>query len=63
MMAVRHSKKLNVINVIDYQNITRSLPRQVCHYVALFQKFVDTTVPSDGDFSFPRFIGLLILSL
>jgi hypothetical protein len=47
--------------------------------VAVFQEFVDTPVngrpslfridmhriacPSDGDFSFPRFVGLLILSL
>jgi hypothetical protein len=46
----------------------------VGHYVALFQEFVDTSVngrPSlfrivsyyDRDFSFLRFVGILILSL
>jgi hypothetical protein len=43
MMTVRRSKKLNVINVILFQK-RFSLFSNAGHYVALFQKFVDTPV-------------------
>jgi hypothetical protein len=41
MMTVRRSKKWNVINVIYVQKWC-SLFSKACHYVALFQEFVDT---------------------
>jgi hypothetical protein len=43
MMTVRRSKKLNVINVINFQN-WYSLFNKACHYEALFQEFIDTPV-------------------
>jgi hypothetical protein len=43
MMTVRRSKKLNAINVINLQK-WYSLFSKACHYVALFQEFVDTPV-------------------
>jgi hypothetical protein len=42
-MAVRRSKKLNVIDVINVQKYC-SLFSNACHYVALFQEFVDRPV-------------------
>jgi hypothetical protein len=43
MMTVRRSKKWDVINVINIQKWC-SLFSKECHYVALFQEFVDTPV-------------------
>jgi hypothetical protein len=43
MMTVRRSKKRNVINVVNFQKLY-SLFSIAGHYVALFQKFVDTPV-------------------
>jgi hypothetical protein len=43
MMTVRRSKKWNVIDVINFQKWC-SLFSKECHYVALFQEFVDTPV-------------------
>jgi hypothetical protein len=43
MMTVRRSKKLNVIFAINFQK-WYSLFSKACHYVALFQEFVDTQV-------------------
>jgi hypothetical protein len=72
-MTVRRFKKWNVINVIYIQK-WYSLFSKKGHYVDLFPKFIDTPVndrPSlfridsvyQMDLSFPRFVGLLILSL
>jgi hypothetical protein len=44
MMAVRRSKKWNIINVIIYKNDARSFFSKECQLMALFQKFVDTPV-------------------
>jgi hypothetical protein len=43
MMTVRRSKKFNVINVINFQKWCL-LYSKAGHYVALFQKFVDTPI-------------------
>jgi hypothetical protein len=43
MMTVRRSKKINVIDVINFQK-WYSLFSKAWHYVALFQDFVDTPV-------------------
>jgi hypothetical protein len=43
MMTVGRSKKLHVINVINFQK-WYLLFSKVSHYVALFQEFVDTPV-------------------
>jgi hypothetical protein len=43
MMTVRRSKKSDFVNVINIQKLC-SLFSKVCHYVALFQEFVDTPV-------------------
>jgi hypothetical protein len=45
MITVRRSKKWNVINVINLQ-IWYSLFTKACHFVALFEEFVDT--PANG---------------
>jgi hypothetical protein len=67
MIAVRRSKKLNVIYIVHVQQLCLLISK-AGHYVAL-SKVVDTPVNGRtslfriGDFSFPRFVGLLILSL
>jgi hypothetical protein len=73
MMTIRRSKKWNVINVVNFQKLC-FLNSIAGHYVALFQKllthhkkivisFSHWQCPSDGEFFFPRIVGLLIRSL
>jgi hypothetical protein len=69
--AVRRSEKL--YNVVHVQNYARSLARRVTMWLSIRNywyvskwssiSFWRRQCPSDGDFSFPRFVGLLILSL
>jgi hypothetical protein len=70
MMTVRRTKKFNVINFQKWS----SLFNKTCHYVAIYQEFVDSSkwssisfshwqCSSDGDFSFPRVVGLLMQNL
>jgi hypothetical protein len=49
MMAVKRSKTRNIINVINFQK-WYSLFSKVCHYVELFQKFIDTPVNGNSLF-------------
>jgi hypothetical protein len=72
MMTVKRSKKWNVSNVGFFKNDASSIAMRVTmwHYFKKYWHAIKWSVsfsqwqcPSDGDFSFPRFVVLLILSL
>jgi hypothetical protein len=44
MMTVRRSKNEMSLMALIIKNDAHSLARKACHYVALFQEFVDTPV-------------------
>jgi hypothetical protein len=62
MMTVKRSKKWNVINVINFQKWC-SLFSKACHYVALFQEFVDTPVNGRPSFFWIDSVHLMETSL